>query len=109
MTGHLTRTGGSRRNRSHKKPMWWATALLAAAAVVHLVLAGCGALPSLTPAYTSPEAFIEDLNSTGRARRLGVARAVRADAGELRLYVTRRWYDHPIPPERRLVAARPPE
>ncbi len=102
MTGHLTRTGGRRRNRSHKKLMWWATALLAAA-LSYLILTGCGTLSSPTPAYTSPEAFIEELNSTGRARRLGVARAVRADAGELRLYVTRRWYDHPMPTKRRLV------
>ena len=102
MTGHPTRTRGRRRNRSHKKPTWWATAWLAAT-VAYPILAGCGALPSSTPAFTSPEAFIEDLNSTGRARRLGVARAVRADAGELRLYVTRRWYDHPMPTKRRLV------
>ncbi|MDA2915250.1 hypothetical protein MYX64_00100 [Nitrospinae bacterium AH_259_B05_G02_I21] len=53
--------------------------------------------------YASPAAFVEDLNNAKWARRLGVARAERLEAGELRVCVTRRWYDHPMPTKRRLV------
>lgn len=102
MRGQPTKTVGSRWHRAQKEHRWRAMAWLVATGA-SMIVAGCGTLSSPTPAYTSSEVFIEELNSTERARRLGVARAVRIEAGELRVYVTRRWYDHPMPTKRRLV------
>lgn len=102
MVRHLSRIGGGRRWRTQKESRWWAAAWLAATGA-SMVLAGCGALSSPRLDYASPAAFVEDLNNAEWARRLGVARAERLEAGELRVYVTRRWYDHPMPTKRRLA------